>query len=356
LKKIFCLLLLFIFTYNAGYGNYKPLSISLKELEFDKIIYHEGLKPLAIKSVAVGRALENGTLSKEALDFTGWVHPSVMYFEKAWKGHHYWMAITPYPKGDNQYENPHIFCSNNGKDWKEPAGIKNPLVPAPEGKAYNSDVNLLFDKGILYCYYRLSSPDTERSLRVIQSKDGLQWRENQQLSAWAFKGIDMISPSVVRAENKYYCYAVSTGEHQAGSYFKNNAIRHMISNKRTLWNAPIRELNYPKVNLTNRPWSEEFEPWHLEVQKLGNIWLMLVTTTRVGSSGSQGSLYFGYSLNGLDFTFSHALTKDLGTYKSSFLAHYNPYSKALEIKIWRGMMTSGWRVFYDECIIPVKLG
>jgi hypothetical protein len=36
------------------------------------------------------------------------VHPDVVYFQRRWHGYKYWMAVTPYPFGDDHRENPSV--------------------------------------------------------------------------------------------------------------------------------------------------------------------------------------------------------------------------------------------------------
>ncbi len=65
------------------------------------------------------------------------VHPSVIdfWFEfglPSWGGYRFWMGITPYPDGDNVYENPSLLVSQDGLLWVFPPGIKNPLDQAQD--------------------------------------------------------------------------------------------------------------------------------------------------------------------------------------------------------------------------------
>ena len=45
------------------------------------------------------------------------VHPSVIYVKDRFNGFKYWMAITPYPNGNDDYENPQILVSNDGVNF-----------------------------------------------------------------------------------------------------------------------------------------------------------------------------------------------------------------------------------------------
>lgn len=81
------------------------------------------------------------------------VHPSTIYIPGGFAGYIYWMGMTPYPNGNDDYENPSLLASNDGITWVVPSGITNPLAPAPS--QHNSDTSLIFnvDDGALYLYY-----------------------------------------------------------------------------------------------------------------------------------------------------------------------------------------------------------
>src|SRR5574344_906898 len=58
-------------------------------------------------------------------------HPKVLYFENGFNGYKYWMVSTPYPGNDAYLENPSIVVSNDGVNFIEPPGIKNPVSGYP---------------------------------------------------------------------------------------------------------------------------------------------------------------------------------------------------------------------------------
>ena len=65
-------------------------------------------------------------------DYNGgdiFVHPAVLNIGEQWNGHQYWMAITPYPSGNDDFENPCIYASNDGIVWVVPNGLTNPIEP-----------------------------------------------------------------------------------------------------------------------------------------------------------------------------------------------------------------------------------
>lgn len=335
-----------------------PVIDSIKLLDLKSIYFIPSNQPLVFPSIAVGDiVLNNNTRNKISLTNSGWTHPSVLYFETAWNGYHYWCAITPYPNSDPQYENPHIFCSNDGITWNEPTNIVNPINYSPLGLAYSSDVNLMFNDGSLYCYWRDNGISinglNSRALMVKKSSDGVNWTSNELVASWS-SGIDVIAPSIVKNEKKYYCYGVSTGETTPGSYYTQYSIRRAVSESGLNFTVD-RNKGYELINIEGRPWGNKQEPWHADVQKIGNVWLMLVTTTDNGQYGSNGSLFMGYSLDGKNFSFNNKpICNSNGTYKSGFVPTYDRQNKRIKIQLWRAQVTNNWQIFYDEFLININ--
>lgn len=324
-------------------------------LDLEGISFTPSVTPMSFVSRAYGRKQENGYRPEILLSSTGWTHPSVLHLNVPWNGYSYWMAITPYPNTDNQFENPHIFCSNDGVNWKEPAGITNPIEPCPDS-AYNSDVNLMLDNNMLYCYFRMNGTLSGRAMYVLKSNDGVHWSPKELVCTWPVEGIDVIAPSVIKDGNLFRCYGVSTGEAVQGNYYSNYAVRQMVSDNPVTGFRPVKDTEYKIVGINGRPWGMFQDPWHLEVQKLNDLWLILITTTNHGGYGSGGRLFLGYSKDGINFTFgSKPLANITGTYKSSFYPTFDPVTKKIHIVLWRAMMVNGWQVYHDEFDIRTGL-
>lgn len=325
-------------------------------LNLDGIHFSPSGMPLILASKAYGRDSGNGNRKEVSLTSSGWTHPSVVKFDTPWHGFLYWMAVTPYPNTENEYENPHIFCSNDGIHWTEPVGITNPIVPCPSGTGYNSDVNLLMDGDALYCYFRVSGVLSGRAIYVVKSTDGVNWSQKQVVCDWPATGMDVIAPSFVKAGPEYECFGVCTGESIPGDYYQNNSIRKMTSTSPTEGFRPVKDTDYRLVRINSRPWGPDQEPWHLEVRMVNKIWLLLVTTTNHGGYGAGGRLFLGYSTDGINFVFGHQPLINLsGTYKSSFIPSYNPETRTIHVQLWRAMMANGWTLYYEEFNIQTQI-
>jgi len=110
------------------------------------------------------------------------------------------MAVTPYPNGNERYENPSIYASDDGESWSVPRGLTNPLARSAAG--HLSDPDLLFDDatGQLVLYYRDSvvrlgahvSDDVYR----MTSDDGVRWYA--PTLAYSDTGRYVVSPTILR--------------------------------------------------------------------------------------------------------------------------------------------------------------
>ncbi len=88
------------------------------------------------------------------------IHPDVIYIPGGFAGYTYWMATTPYPGGNDDYENPSLLASHDGINWVVPAGLTNPLVGMPVCD-HNNDADLIYNTNTneLWVYYQ----ETRRS-------------------------------------------------------------------------------------------------------------------------------------------------------------------------------------------------
>ena len=93
--------------------------------------------------------------------------------------------MTPYPYGDETYENPSILVSNDGYSWIVPPGLTNPIDPWPGTGRENCDPYLVFNTATnnLEVYYleieQGSLNDT--ILKRKLSSDGSAWSSEEDL-------------------------------------------------------------------------------------------------------------------------------------------------------------------------------
>jgi len=110
----------------------KKNDVNINEIGTYEIKYkskYNNIEKLLVRKVnVIEKESVNKWISIPSYEGSGEVtHPKVLYFENGYNGYKYWMVNTPYPKNDAYYENPSIVVSNNGIDWIQPKGIKNPV-------------------------------------------------------------------------------------------------------------------------------------------------------------------------------------------------------------------------------------
>ena len=220
------------------------------------------------------------------------VHPSVLYFPEKWSGYEYWMAYTPYPYSNDDYENPSIAASNDGINWITPQGLANP-IDKPSGdllaaRYHMSDTELVMANGTLECWYRFNkNGGTEQLLRKT-STDGINWSEREVVLDLTGSINFSLSPAVYE-DGKYRLWFCGTGNH---IYYTESP-----TGKQGTW---IPEKVVP---LSYR--DSEYVTWHLDILKDAGKYIIIVNTMR----DKQGSRYLlaGESEDGLSFSDVHLL-------------------------------------------------
>ena len=97
------------------------------------------------------------------------VHPDIAYFREQ-----YWLAVTPYPYGMEEYENPCIYQGDDLTHLKVPKGPIAIQHKHTQG-IHLSDPCFAINNGTLYCYYR----ESERKGNIEeQTIWGIQYLES----------------------------------------------------------------------------------------------------------------------------------------------------------------------------------
>jgi hypothetical protein len=193
-------------------------------------------------------------------------HPSVVYAADGWNGYCYWMAFTPFP--DDGRENPSIVASQDGVEWREPFGIRNPVVPLEEirraGYLYDSDPELvLTPDGWMLLYYRPFLGEGIEAIYCKRSRNGIDWSDGQRvLSNPRIRyPAGFISPAVeVDLGGGLVMWTVN------GLHLGRRVIERRTSPDGVSWSAPERCVIPRHV-----------DPWHLDVAAVAGRYHMLVT-------------------------------------------------------------------------------
>ena len=239
------------------------------------------------------------------------VHPSVVYIPTGFCGWKYWMAYTPYPTENSDYENPCIAVSQDGEIWETPAGVTNPLVAKPAG-GYNADTELVYNKSDrkLYLFYRERIAPTSNKLMVMESSNGSTWTSPVAVLTGVYAVTDYASPSVWfdSTDSKW---TVIYHNIDGGATYPMFRIRSTTNNVYGAWGTASA------ITIANptggRTW------WHSQFKLLPNGRVVgLVQDIVNGGSGAAGALFAAESLDG-GITFAvRSVYADLGFYRTAF--------------------------------------
>ncbi|MCD2422324.1 hypothetical protein LQ567_06085 [Niabella pedocola] len=274
----------------------------------------------------------------------GYCHPDVQYFPEGYKGYKYWMVFTPYfgsvgtAQHSKRFENPTVVVSNDGMNWTEPAGIKNPLALTPsiqesflENKkehkqGFWSDVDWLFTDNTFYLYYRGSfitaqalkkrgaksqnnneklKQSAQRTIVRQTSTDGVHWTPLEVVYSsnppYTPKNDHLLSPSFIKAGNTFCSYEVELN--RGGKVFSGAEPSYVIQRTST------DGLNFSLfkkskiVNFINTPWKDinpRYAPWHLQATYIDGFYFLCLATGDVGKYTAD-ALFLAYSKDGVNF-------------------------------------------------------
>lgn len=216
-------------------------------------------------------------------------HPSVVYFAEPWNGYNFWMAMTPYPGGNDAHEDPNIIASTNGTNWVVPSGLTNPLDNQPGSPgAYNSDTDLVFADGKLWCFWRTYTAGagaTSEQIWYRTSTNGTTWAPKVLAYQSDEATRRLVSPSLLFENGKWTMFAVDI-KPSTNVIVKLTSTGALPNNGQ--WSAPTT------CSVTS---ASGKNPWHLEVRRYGERLYMMLNDCNVGASGVDGDLYFCDSAN-----------------------------------------------------------
>jgi hypothetical protein len=275
------------------------------------------------------------------------VHPSVFHRDGGWNGYAYWLAVTPYARSEAQYENPSLYCSQDGLTWTVPPGLTNPLIPKPaEDRRYNSDCHLAGDPdGRLHLFYRAAGADRNDTLFLVSSRDGRHWTAPKVILDEPLADERELSPAVFWAEGRWVMYYVD-----ASSY--PYAIRRRTAERPEGPWSPAREVQ----GIAPPPGRML---WHLDAFPLPGATVLLVDITAVYRTQAGGALYFAVSADGLRFTrapepvLAGSSGWDSTIYRSCCLPLAGGRAFAIWYSAWGADL--GWRLGFTRLSIAAAL-
>lgn len=216
-------------------------------------------------------------------------HPKILYFPKGWNGYEYWMSHTPYPFGNDDYENPCIVASNDGKTWVTPAGLKNPISGIPSDVkqgAHYSDSHLVMNGEVMEMWYRYNkgNPNTKRPDSTMDyyyrtvSSNGIDWSVPQLMQ----KSKAGILSLAVNHENNQYQFWYTTAQKK---------LMRAVSTDGTAWT----DIKQCSIELP-----QGYLPWHQDVIHYQGTYYLL--QTGIMQKNYSFALFLSKSTDGINFT------------------------------------------------------
>jgi hypothetical protein len=226
-------------------------------------------------------------LNLETSDGSGQAaHPDVVYIPQGFGARKwpYWMACTPYPYGNELFENPEVFASFDGVSWQIPDGTKNPLIaPLPIRGDHRSDPDIVFHQNGLWLFFRetlRSKTTTENRIYVTKSADGKNWAAPIEILLDR-TGTGLLSPAVVHDGNGFVMWVI---EKLDGQF----SITRRTSDTGMSWSTE------KKCNVIGSPNGRT--PWHIDVIcEEGRLSALIVTCT--GTLGEGARIHYAYSFD-----------------------------------------------------------
>lgn len=263
-------------------------------------------------------------------------HPKVLNFKEKWNGYKYWMVFSPYPNGNDKYENPILVASNDLINWKAPKGLKNPIEDTPEdyehNLVYNSDPHILYnkDENTLELYFRYVNDVKDQVILYKKtSKNGVDWSEKTIVFSEKRTQKDYISPAIIYEDGTYKLWFVD----------KDRSLKYIESKDGINWTAEKTiTLYYPQANLTT---------WHIDVIKTEKGYELLSVAYKNWKDRNAMNLYYFNSTDNETYSQGIIILRpsliswdNRGIYRSSFIYEdgtYYLFYSALSTKFERGI-------------------
>ena len=216
------------------------------------------------------------------------IHPSIIHDGTRKFGYEYIMAFTPYSFLNDSTENPSIVVSDDGVNFKPLPNVKTPLA-MPDQDCHLSDVCLFEKDETLELWYRESNKKTRLS-RILRmtSKDLKSFTDPEVIMDFGTSGYGLGAPSIIYEDDTYKIYYrknMNIGE-DAYVYTESKDLKTF---------TPVVSMNMEKGSWTN------YNPWHLEVQKIGDTYYCLTMDCPDGKMDTS-ALFVLTSKDGINFT------------------------------------------------------
>jgi hypothetical protein len=250
----------------------------------------EGFAPLAITALPPLPLPEIDAI--RLLDLTTYdgsnqtTHPDYAVADASWPVPRHHLAITPYPQGDANFENPSVYESFGSTRWRVPPLGANPI--AISGTGHMSDPDMLFDpdRREFMLYFREVAG--ENLIWLMRSPDAAHWSVRELVAHAPNHGI--VSPAVVRrSADEWLMWSVNGN---LGCDGITTSVELRRSTDGISWSAP-------EETALSQPGRY---PWHIDVQWMpdrSEYWALF--NAKVDRTCSTPALYLATSPDGVDW-------------------------------------------------------
>ncbi|WP_419884827.1 hypothetical protein [Paenibacillus sp. B-A-8] len=209
-------------------------------------------------------------------------HPKVLKLDTAFGGWKWWLSYTPYPAGDDDYENPSVAYSSDGVTWYAING--NPIDQPTAGEiaigGFMSDGHIFIKNGVMELWYRYATNSNDVKIFRKTSTNGTVWTERELMIDCALTGERVVAPALIYENNLYKMWYIN----------QDRFIMYDESVDGFTWNKK-RKLNVPNV-------IDGYTAWHLDITKTDLGYEFVCNYTK----GSSGDLYYWNSVDNISFT------------------------------------------------------
>ena len=266
---------------NVRKGNYPPAYVLYKLFTHNRII--SKCFPQKLYSRLLERNVSgfDGAVRLSIPTYDGLgqtVHPSVVKIEDQ-----YILAITPFPYGNDYYENPCIYISEDGVHFFEIYGMNPVVLPKNHEKLiYLSDPFLYLRDGQTHLIYReceyITQTEYVSNIYEMISKDLHSWSEPKLVLSSRY---GEMSPAVLDIKGQILFYSVQF----------NDRSTQLV---RRVYNYPFVEEYCEFISIEGIPDKEMI--WHIDFfKKDETLWGLFTTATDY--FGSNAKLYLAKGID-----------------------------------------------------------
>lgn len=218
------------------------------------------------------------------------VHPDFVRTPADWGAYAQHLALTPYPNGSNQLENPSIFVSRSGFRWFPQAGITNPVVSPAPNDGYLSDPDVVYHPGLreLWMYFR--KVNSRNRILLVRSSNGSDW--SAPVAVVDAPNHMLVSPAIVRRDDHtWLMWSINGGTLGCDDRSATMQLRRSVDGVK--WGPPLT------IALSN----DGLMPWHLDVQWIPsqNQYWALYPAKEAGTCATR-ALFLATSPDGVKWT------------------------------------------------------